>query len=193
MHKSILILGLALMLASPAAAAEESSNSTDRAIGLGFGAAVGAISGKIAGFGITATLEPTPTFEILTLELRLQPSQIMSIDLQWNWIPMLFQLVKGNPLYEQRTYFHFLIPARTPLSLAIAPGFQFGFAKLSGEKYGYFGAIARLGIDVTGRKRASSMGVYLRPGITHLEMGETTMAAYEAMLEVNFTFYGMRK
>ena len=52
--------------------------------------------------------------------------------------------------------------------------------------------IARLGIDVTGRKRASSMGVYLRPGITRLEVGETTMAAYEAMLEVNFTFYGMQ-
>lgn len=193
MRKFIVVLGLALMLASPAASAEESAGSTDRAIGLGFGAAVGPISGKIAGFGVTATLEPTPSFEILTLELRLQPTQFMSIDVQWNWIPMLFQLVKGNPMYEQRTYFHFLLPARTPLSLALAPGFQFGVASLEDEPYAYFGAIGRIGIDLTGHKRASSMGVYVRPGITQLRFGDATMVAYEAMLELNFTFYGMRK
>jgi len=173
---------LVLALATSGLAYAEASPDR-RYVGLGWNAAVGFLAGD-GDIG--------PLWEAGSFELRLFPSDRVSIDLQWDIAGMIRARAESDiGLYAQRTYVHVHVRPRARASLAVAPYVltHIGAAR-GGGVYGNLGLGARVGVDLLAPRRTFGLGIYGRPGLLLVGVvGARPAAGFALVVEVTWTFY----
>ena len=174
-----------------AAAAPTQAEAGQRTVGFGFNAAVG-VNGVGAWYNGDADIEFGGIVELASLELQLFPIDHFSIDFQWNWLWMALMARDGTPGYMQSTYFHFHFTPNIPISLALAPMVRFAVMDTGFGKQAIVWPGLRLGLELNSPMKRFSFGVYVRPAAAFAKIAGVSVASAEAMIELTFTFYGVK-
>jgi len=183
---SALALVFALNAATPTHA-----EAGQRVIGFGFNLAAGA-TGAGAWYEGDSIVALAPIIELASLELQLCPIDHFSIDLQWNWLPMVLVAASGTPFYMQATYFHFHFTPNIPISLALAPMIRFAVGNTGYGNQAIVWPGLRLGLELNSPKKKFAWGIYARPAAAFANVAGVSMVSVEAVIELTWTFYAVK-
>lgn len=180
-HLATLVLATALLAIAPTRA-----EAGQRTVGFGFNLAGGILGGAawVDGEGAGAAI---PWVEVASLELQIFPIDHFSLDFQWPWLPMVYFASGGVPVFIQANYFHFHFTPNLPISLAFAPMIRFLVAGGGGMVWPGM----RLGLELNSPFKRFMFGIYLRPALAMWRDHGVTVAAFDGVIELTWTFYGV--